>query len=167
MWQRLRVSHEMIERDLVDLMNAAASPVTRVGTRWRFTSHEEAWHLLAPRLTSSDVERFERVATSMFGVISPEFELPPEERYMASFQGKVLPHSGTLREGLARSLALMGTHPDRARNVNVIENVPAWVVSQALAQVKGWQIWATISGSLKVLAEASPEAVLAARLRID
>ena len=132
--------YEMIERDLVDLMNAAASPVTRVGTRWRFTSHEEAWHLLAPRLTSSDVERFERVATSVFGAISPEFELPPEERYMASFQGKVLPHSGTLREGLARSLALMGTHPDRARNVNVIQNVSARVVSQALAQGKGWQI---------------------------
>ena len=152
--------YDMVERDLVDLMNAADSPVVRIGTRWRFTSHEEAWHLLAPRLTSSDVERFECVATSVFGAISPEFELPPEERYMASLQGKVLPHSGTLREGLARSLALIGTHPDRARNVNVIQNVPARVVSQALAQGKGWQIWATLGGSLSPLAEASPEAVL-------
>ena len=152
--------YDMVERDLVDLMNAADSPVVRIGTRWRFTSHEEAWHLLAPRLTSSDVERFECVATSVFGAISPEFELPPEERYMASLQGKVLPHSGTLREGLARSLALIGTHPDRARNVNVIQNVPARVVSQALAQGKGWQIWATLGGSLSPLAEATPEAVL-------
>ena len=155
-------SYEIVEQDLADLMVTAEPPMVKIGSRWRFTSHEEAWHLLAPRLTPADVERFERVAMSVFGAVSPEFELPPEERYMAGIRGKVLPHSRTLREGVARSLALMGTHPGRARNVNEAHRVPARVVSNALARGNSWQIWATLGGSLIVIAEASPEAVLEA-----
>ena len=59
--------YDEVERELTGLMSVPDSPLTKVGNLWRLTSHEEAWHLLAPRLTSSDVERFERVATSVFG----------------------------------------------------------------------------------------------------
>ena len=152
--------YEEVERDLTGLMSVPDSPLTKVGNRWRLTSHEEAWHLLAPRLTSSDVERFAWVATSVFRAVSPEFELPAKERYMANVYGKVLPHSGTLREGIARSLALMGTHADRVRNAEVASFVPASVVSHVLAEGKGWQTWATLSGTLNQLAEAAPEALL-------
>ena len=152
--------YEELERDLTGLMSVPDSPLTKVGNRWRLTSHEEAWHLLTPRLTSSDVERFERVATSAFGAVSPEFELPVEERYMASVYGKVLPHSGTLREGMARSLALLGTQAERAKNAEGASYVPARVVSAALEGGKGWQSWATLSGSLTEFAEAAPEALL-------
>ena len=152
--------YEEVERESTGLMSAPDSPLTKVGNRWRLTSHEEAWHLLAPRLTSSDVERFERVATSVFGAVSPEFELPVEERYMANVYGKVLPHSGTLREGMARSLALMGTQAERAKNAEGASYVPARVVSAALEGGTGWQTWATLSGSLTELAEAAPEALL-------
>ena len=103
-----------VERELTGLTLLPDSPVTKVGNRWSLTSHEEAWHLLAPRLTSSDVEQFERVATSVFGAASPEFELPIEERYKANVYGKVLPHSGTLREGMATEPSFDG-HASRAR----------------------------------------------------
>ena len=129
--------YEEVERDLTGLMSVSDSPVTKVGSRWRFTSHEEAWHLLAPRLTSSDVKRFEGVANDVFGEVSPEFELPIEQRYMANVYGKVLPHSVTLREGMARSLALMGTQADRARNAEGASYVPPRVVSVALEDGKG------------------------------
>ena len=152
--------YEEVERELTGLMSVADSPVTKVGSRWRFNSHEEAWHLLAPRLTSSDVQRFERVANDVLGEVSPEFELPIEQRYMANVCGKVFSHSGTLREGMSRSLALMGTHSNRVRNAEGSPFVPASVVSQALSDGKGWQIWASLSGSLTEFAEASPEAVL-------
>ena len=152
--------YDKVERELTDLMAVPDSPVTKVGSRWRFTSHEEAWHLLAPRLTCSDVQRFERIANDVLGEVSPEFELPIEQRYMASVYGKVLSHSSTLREGMARSLALMGTHADRVRNVEGAPFVPARVVSHTLAAGKGWKIWATLSGSLTQLAEAAPETLL-------
>ena len=152
--------YETIERDMTALMSASDSPLTRIGNLWRFVSHEEAWHLLAPRLTPSDVERFRQVATDVFATVSPEFELSKEERYMASLLGKRLAHSGTLREGMARSLALMGTHSDRAKNAEGAAYVPVRVVSSILEHDNSWQLWATLSGHLAVLSEASPEAVL-------
>ena len=158
-------SYETVERDVGALMSVADSPLTKVGNRWRFVSHEEAWHLLAPRLTSSDMSRFERIAAGVFGAVSPEFELPIEERYVAGVKGKVLPHSGTLREGIARSLALMGTHSDRVQNAEGASYVPGRVISTALGVDKGWQIWATLDSNLAILAEASPEALLDAAER--
>ncbi|MDE2937376.1 MAG: hypothetical protein OXR67_00430 [Chloroflexota bacterium] len=153
-------SYEAVERDLTGLMSAADSPVTKIGNRWRLTSHEEAWHLLAPRLTSSDLSRFEQVAINVFGAISPEFELPVEERSMAGILGKVLPHSGTVREGIARSLALLGTYHDRVKYGEGVAYVPERVVSSALGGDRGWQTWATLCDDLSVLAEASPDALL-------
>ena len=153
-------SYEAVERDLTELMSATDSPVTKVGSRWRFTSHEEAWHLLAPRLTSSEVQRFKQIATEVLGEVSPEFELPVDQRYMANLYGKVLSSSCTLREGIARSLALMGTQAHRARNVEGASYIPSRVVSAALGDDKGWRIWATLRNNLTTLAEASPEALL-------
>ena len=153
-------SYETVESDITTLTTVADSPLVKVGNRWRFVSHEEAWHLLAPRLTSSDVKRFERIVAELLAEVSPEFELPVQERYMAGALGKIPPHSGTLREGIARSLALMGTNPGRAKNAEGVAYVPARVVSSALGGGKGWQTWATLCDSLAVLAEASPEALL-------
>jgi len=113
-------------------------------------------------LTSSDVQRFERIAKDVLGEVSPEFELPIGQRYMANVYGKILSRSGTLREGMARSLALMGTHADRVKNAEEAPFVPARVVSHTLAESKGWQTWATLSGILTQLAEAAPEALLEA-----
>ena len=152
-------TYETVERDLVDLTSVADSPLTKVGNRWRFISHEEAWHLLAPRLTSSDLKRFESITAKVFGAVSPELDLPMEERYMAQVLGKVLPHSSTLRKGIARSLALMGTYSGHAKNADS-SWVPVQVVSTALGGGKGWQVWATLDSDLAVLAEASPEAFL-------
>ena len=59
---------------------------------------------------------------------------------MADVYGKVLPHSGTLREGMARSLALMGTHSDRAKNAEAAAYVPARVVSAVLEDGKGGRL---------------------------
>ena len=152
-------AYEQVERDIAHLVTSE-SPLTTVGHRWRFASHEEAWHFLAPRLTASDVSRFERIAARVFGEVSPEFELPIEKRYMTNVLGKVLPETDTLREGMARSLALLGTHPDRVTNGGDAGYVPTRVLSSALGVDKGWQIWASLRDELAVLSEASPEAFL-------
>ena len=141
-------SYETVESEVTNLVAVADSLFTKVGNLWRFVSHEEAWHLLAPRLTSSDVERFERIATEVLGEVSPEFELPIEDRYIAGIQGKTLLSSDTLREGIARSLALLGTGPDRAKNVDRAPHVPYRVVSGVLGDGKGWKIWATLHSPL-------------------
>ena len=151
---------EEIEEDLAAVAGIPDSPVVKVERRWRFTSHEEAWNILAQRLTRTQAARFKELAVTVLGQVSPAFELPPGERYMASVLGKLLPHSSTLREGVARTLALMGVYPERAKNADSVPHLPLQVVREALSEGKGWQIWATLYRDLATLAEAAPDAVL-------
>ena len=154
-----------IEEELASVAGIPDSPVVKVERRWRFTSHEEAWSILAPRLTQARVARFRELVPTVLGQVSPEYELPVEERYQAKVIGKALPHSPTLREGIARTLALMGVYPERAKNANSVQYIPLQVVTESLAEGKGWQIWATLGNDLATLAEAAPDAVLDAMER--
>ena len=149
-----------IEEELAAMAGIPDSPVVKVERRWRFTSHEEAWSILVPKLTQTYATRFKELAVTVLGQVSPAFELPPGERYMAAALGKSLPHSSTLREGIARTLALMGVHPERAKNADSVRHLPLQVVREALSEGKGWQIWATLYRDLATLAEAAPDAVL-------
>ncbi len=154
-------SYEEIEQDVTDIASTADSPLTKTGNIWHFVSHEEAWYLLAPRLTSTDLQRFQRIVTEIFGTVSPKFEIPIEERTMTDIMGKILPQSNILREGMARSLALMGVY-HRVKNADGAQSLPKQVVSSALEAGQGWQIWATLDLNLPVLAEAAPKTFLQA-----
>ena len=154
--------YEEVAREAAALAQIEDSPLTKVGGRWRFLSHEEAWHLLAPRLTTDDVERFTEEAVLILETESTEYELPVDERHLAGIQGKGVPHSRPLREGIARTLALMGNQGDRAQNVEDVLYRPTMVLRRVLAEDKGWEIWATLSRDLATLAEADPETVLKA-----
>ena len=158
-------SFEEVEHDVTVLAVIPDPPMVKVGPKWKFVSHEEAWHFLAPRLTSSLVDRFKNLAIEIMGQVSPAFELPIEERYLATARGKVLPHSSTLRQGIARTLALMGVYYERVRFSNSAEHVPSQVVASSLPEERGWPIWATLNGELTTLAEAAPDVLLDAMER--
>ena len=149
-----------IEEELAAMAGIADSPVVKVERRWRFASHEEAWSILAPRLTQTYATRFKELAATVLGQVSPAFELPQGERYMAEVLGKSLRHSSTIREGITRTLAFMGVYPERAKNADSVRHLPLLVVREALSEGKGWQIWATLYRDLATLAEAAPDAVL-------
>ena len=154
------LDYENLVRELTALLDQPDSPLIKVGSKWRLASHEEAWHLLAPRLSSADTERFEAVAADVFGSLSPEFDMPPDERYAAAVYGRTLRHSGTLRQGIMRALALMGAHADRATSVVSTEDIAARIVSKVFANGADWRLWATLDRDLPTLAEAAPEAFL-------
>ena len=149
-----------IEEELAAKAGIPDSPIVKVERRWRFTSHEEAWNILAPRLTQTYATRFKELAVTVLRQVSPAFELPPGERYRAAVLGKSLPYSSTIREGIARTLALMGVYPERAKNADSVRHLPLLVVREALSEGKGWRIWATLDRDLPTLAEAAPDAVL-------
>ena len=151
--------YEEVENVVQELSNVPDAPFERVGSRWAFVSHEEAWYLLAPKITQSAMERFKEIAVALLRTMSPRFDLPREQRYMANIVGKAMPYSEALRAGVAQSLALMGVHPDRVKSVDDAERHAEYVVSQALNEA-AWQTWATLYNDLKTLAEAAPEAFL-------
>lgn len=152
--------YEEIEMGLPGLVNGPDSPLVKIGSRWRFVSQEEAWHLLAPHLTSTAVSRFAEVSAEVLGQVSPRFELSASEQPMAAVMGKVLPHSDFVREGLARTLVLMGASPDRAALVPSASDVPVRLVLNLLTLGTSWEQWATLGDLLPILAEAAPEQFL-------
>ena len=153
---------EEIELDITAVAAIPDPPIAKFGQRWRFASHEEAWHFLSPRLTSSLLAQFKDIAIKVLGQVSPEFVLSVGERHLAPIQGKVLPHSDTLRQGISKTLAMMGVNPERMQFTASAGSVPYQAVSDSLAEGKGWQIWATLNHELVILAEADPDALLSA-----
>ena len=118
--------------------------------------------LLSPRLTSSLIAQFKDLAIEVLGQVSPEFDLSVDERHLAPVRGNVLPHSDTLRQGIANTLALMGIYHERVQFTASAGSVPYQVVSNSLVEGKGWLIWATLNHELAILAEAAPDALLSA-----
>ena len=149
-----------VEETVTDLALVPNTPVMRVGTKWQLTSHEEAWDLLAPRLTTNDIDRFEATAIEVLRAPSPEFDMPSSERYAAAVYGRTLRHSDTLRQGIMRALALMGARGDRATNIVSIASTVSRIASTILTGGADWRVWATLDRDLSTLAEAAPEEFL-------
>ena len=154
--------YDGIANEVTNLAQTEDSPLTKIGAHWRFLGHEEAWHLLAPRLTATTIKRFQETATAVLSAVSPKFGMPISERHLAGIRDQTLPHSDLLRDGIARALALMGSQGERAQNVPNASDVPERILQRVFAENAGWEIWATIDKILPTLAEAAPEAVLSA-----
>ena len=54
--------YDRVAADLAPLVGNFDSPLQKVGSTWRVKSPMDAWMLLASRLTSGDVSKFESVA---------------------------------------------------------------------------------------------------------
>jgi hypothetical protein len=139
------------------------APVMRVGTGWMFVSRADSWRLLQWALTSDLLGRFEAIAIEVLAATNPAFELPADERYLASVRGKTLKNSGALREGLAEALGLMGIVGATAEVGDACEpHVHAARVVRSLLDGADWLRWASLSGHLPDFAEAAPDEFLQA-----
>jgi len=134
-----------------------AIPLIQRDGNWKFIPRYEGWYALGPRLFDEHLDRLKVVAVSTLREKDPQFELPSEERYMASIHGKVLSHSHILRNGLAETLALLGSHPRALTSCSIgkAEATAALAVREILADAD-WVLWASLDDLLPLLAEAAP-----------
>ncbi len=133
------------------------SPLTQLDERWRFVARGEAWSALGNRITDEDLDRLQEAAISVLGERDPKFDLPKEERFAASIHGKQLRHSRFLREGLAETLALIGSRPKTLSSCSL--NKPeftAVLTVRGLLDNANWDRWASLDSLLPLLAEAAP-----------
>lgn len=135
------------------------SPLQKIGSTWRVASPPDAWFLLAPYLTSTDIARFESAAYAVLGSADPRFEMDPSERWMAAVR-KIHPeYSGMLRHGIGQVLILLALWGDRVRTVpDAVRHADA-IVSKLLDGADQ-QRWWSLSRDFRLLAEASPTAFL-------
>lgn len=151
---------EWIENLRSDVLLSDTPLIQRDG-KWRLVARGEAWNALGPRLTDDDLDRLQETAIMVLGERDPKFDLPQEERFAASIHGKQLQHSEILREGLAETLALVGSRPealslcshDKAESVAVL-------TVRGLLENATWDRWASLDRLLPLLAESSPDEFL-------
>ena len=123
---------------------------------WTTKRNLKTWEQLGKKLYDDDLERFEKVAVKALSEANPAFDLPGDERYMASI-------SSNIREGIADGLAVMGScsHLFPRCADNKPETVALLVVRQVFTDAD-WRTWGSLDDHLPLLAEAAPGEFLSA-----
>jgi hypothetical protein len=136
----------------------ADTPLMQRNERWKILARAEAWGALGPHVHDDDLNRFVSVAVKVLGEDDPMFDLPGEERYAAAIHGKKRAHSELLREGLAETVALLGSRPEALFSCSrdAAERSAILVVRQLLENAD-WRAWASLEGQLPLLAEGAPD----------
>ena len=157
--------------DLGDRLAALAAdedPVVDVVNRtWSLISSYDAWLLIQEHLREDDLRRFHTAAKGVLLEPDPFAGLDDTERLRAQFDGKGRKCSGDLRHGLATSLALLGAHGENlslgggATGASWASAIVRDLLAAANAEPDG-SVWAAVAGALPLLAEASPDQLLAA-----
>lgn len=135
------------------------SPLQKIGTTWRIASPLDAWFLLAPYLSSTDITHFETVTLKVLGSADPRFEMDPGERWMASVKGVQPDYSNMLRHGLGRVLILLAVWGEKIASVENATGYADRIVQNLLGDADA-QRWWSLSQDFRLLAEASPNAFL-------
>lgn len=133
------------------------TPLTQRDGVWKVVARYEGWYTLGSRLFDDDLDRLRKCAFNVLRERNPKFDLPSDERYMANVHGKVLTHSHHLRNGLAESLALLGSHPKALSSCSSgkAEATATLAVREVLAGAD-WVLWGSLNDLLPLLAEAAP-----------
>jgi hypothetical protein len=155
------VPYEDYAQELVRWENEQDRPIRRVGTTWLITSREDSWSRLAKFVTPAELERLEAATIRILGERDPSLDLPEETRWTSGVKGMVRVHSPVIREGLAGTLALIGS-------TGFLYSPPgidgeAWVCKLVRTLLDGctdWQSWASLAESLPSIAEACPGSFL-------
>lgn len=137
------------------------SPIQQNGGRWKVAERLEAWKALGPRMFDEHLNRVRKVAVEVLRERDPQFELEPNQRFAAGIHGKVFKHSHSLRNGLAETLALLGSYPEHLTSCSLgrAEDTARLAVREIL-EGADWELWASLNDELPLLAEAAPKEFL-------
>ena len=139
------------------------SPLIQLDEKWRFVARGEAWGALGNRITDDDLDRFQEAAVAVLGERDPMFDLPKEKRIAAGLRGKQLRHSPSIREGLAETLALIGSRPEPLSSCSQHKAEKTAILTiRRLLDNADWDVWASLGSLLPLLAEAAPDEFLSA-----
>lgn len=156
------VGADEIERLLKVLARRADAPFVLSGGLWRLASPEEAAYLLLRELEPETLDRWARVVPIALLAEDPLEGLDALEQLKTGGQGAAVAYSGTLRENLARGLALAAsTSADLPHHLAIqarVDGIVRQLLHSASADSTG-ATWARLAKYLPALAEASPEEV--------
>ncbi|MFN8670256.1 MAG: hypothetical protein U0164_23960 [Gemmatimonadaceae bacterium] len=147
-----------------DIRALAAQPGTPLAhreTTWRALLRYEAWYALGPRVFDDHLERLRSTAVEVLGERHPKLTLPSSERFAAAIHGRTRKFSPHLRQGIATTIALLGSHARALKScTSGRPESTALLIVRDLLRDADWERWASLNDVLPLLAEASPSAFL-------
>ena len=144
-----------------EITHRPGTPLTQRDGSWKFVSRYEGWHALGSRIFDDHLDRLQKAVSAVLTEIDPQFELPTDERYAAQIRRKVTKNSRALRNGLAETLALLGSFPSALTSCSIGKaEVTAALTVRAVLADADWVRWAGLNDLLPLLAEAAPEEFL-------
>ena len=139
------------------------APVRLAEGSYGFVSREDSWRLLSPGFTTDLLNRFMDIARDVLGEDDPRFDMPVNERYLASVYNKMPQYSPELREGIAETIALLGACGEHIpRGTHEGSSWRADILVKDLLHNANPKRWFSLASNLPLLAEASPDQFLSA-----
>lgn len=136
----------------------ADTPLSQTDEHWKVISRGEAWSGLGPHLSDDTLERISKLALTVLGEPDPKFDLDSDRRFSAAVEGKVRKHSEGLRQGIAETLALLGSKPRALSSCSLQRpETTAALVVRKLLENADWKTWASLNSELPLLSEAAPD----------
>lgn len=140
-----------------EILQDPESPLSLRNGTWTVKRKRETWQTLGSRIFDTDLDVFQSAAVSVLSERDPIFTLPPDARFMARVQGKVLSHSHTMRKGLSDTLALLGSQPKVLTHCSQGKpEIVARLVVREVLDGADWVVWGSLNDLLPLLAEAAP-----------
>lgn len=163
--QMTGISYDGLREEIAKLSAGGDPLLARVNGTIGVVSPIDAWLLLRGELRQDDLVAFHDAARIALTEVDPRLDLPPEDRWLARVRGKNRAYSDDLRQGLATTLALLGTYGDHpiGGTASIGREWAARIVRETLAAANAdatCRLWVSLADVLPLLAEAAPEAFL-------
>ncbi len=161
MAQLLGISYDEWLKKAQEILHYPNSPLSLKNGVWKVVNRTVLWDQLGVRILDQNINTFMSRALSVLKEPDPAFEMPAEERYMASIHGKVMKCSHVLRQGIAEGLAILGAQPNACSNCSQgkVEATCGWVINQLLTDADH-VLWGSLNELLPTLAEVDPNEFL-------
>lgn len=161
--QFVRQPYEAVTEALNSL-EAGDSPMIQTGELWHGVSPEDTWMLARDQFFPDDLKAFGEFAHLILTEPDPLWGFKGEDLVSAQVGGVRAKCSPQLKQGVAITLALLGTHPpvlkgDISPTKATAQRV-VWQVLRSATNDATAKTWAAVSEVLPLLAEAAPDVVL-------
>ena len=144
-----------------DVLQDQNNPLKLKNGHWEIHDRKALWLALGSRIFDSHLDQIKDCAVEVLSEIDPQFELPTDKRFAASIYGKTLKYSTDLRQGLADTLAILGTHGNILQNCTPHKSETVAILSlREIFKQADWQLWGSLNNLLPTLSEASPSEFL-------
>ena len=150
--------------ETINSLDSGDAPMILTGDIRHVMSPMDTWTMLDHQLARADIEAFAKIAHEVLTEPDPLHGTAGLERIQAQCDGVRAKYSSTIKQGVATTLALMGSRPRTLLgSVAPASSSASGIVRRILKSAnadESSRTWSAVVEILPLLAEADPEAVL-------